>query len=198
MQGALSGLYALDVEARVEDHLRPLDPDDPDAHRGEVLLVRHDPVDDAAELALLLDAPTREALARGALSWSQWLRCLEGVSHFVMVCWRVTHDRPVSQLELELQAEVDKFVVSVLLLARPTGEVGRSTRRVWEGLFAAPRFSDEAHTVQGQRYRAASRAAARYTRGLGRRYLVRRRIGPMLSELRGYYRASLEDKLRAR
>ncbi len=197
MQGALAGLYALDVEARVEDHLGTLDPADPEAHRGEVLLVRHDPHEDVAELALLLDPATREALGRGALSWSQWLRCLEGVSHFVMVCWRVDRARPVSELELELQAEVDKFVVSVLLLSRPSGELAGSARRVWEGLFAAPRFYDEANTLRGQRYRAASRAAARYTRAIGRRYLRRPRIGALLTELRAYYRASLEDKLRA-
>src|SRR5437016_10766241 len=43
---------------------------------------------------------------------------LEGVSHFLYLAWNAGHDRPVSLLELEMQAEVDKYVVSYWLLRR--------------------------------------------------------------------------------
>ena len=36
---------------------------------------------------------------------------VEGVSHFVYLIWRATRKEPVTQLELELQAEIDKFVL---------------------------------------------------------------------------------------
>ena len=43
---------------------------------------------------------------------------LEGVSHFLYLSWNAGHDKPVSLLELEMQAEVDKYVVSYWLLRR--------------------------------------------------------------------------------
>jgi len=39
---------------------------------------------------------------------------LEGVSHFLYLTWNAHYDRQVSLLDLELQAEVDKFVFAVL------------------------------------------------------------------------------------
>ncbi len=42
---------------------------------------------------------------------------LEGVSHFLCVAHHATHDRQVSLLTLELQAEIDKYVGSFLLLS---------------------------------------------------------------------------------
>ena len=41
---------------------------------------------------------------------------LEGVSHFMYLAWNAGHDRAVSLLELELQAEIDKYVASWWLL----------------------------------------------------------------------------------
>ena len=41
---------------------------------------------------------------------------LEGVSHFTYYAWNAARDKPVSLFELELQAEVDKFVTTGILL----------------------------------------------------------------------------------
>ncbi|MEZ5460161.1 MAG: hypothetical protein R3E65_12960, partial [Steroidobacteraceae bacterium] len=91
---------------------------------GEQLLV--DSGGDAAGcgVALYLDPlvlrrletndPTR-ALHAGNVA--DYLTVLEGVSHFVCVAWHAQHDRAVSLLALELQAEVDKYVATVTLLA---------------------------------------------------------------------------------
>ena len=43
---------------------------------------------------------------------------LEGVSHFLYLAWNAGHDKPVSLLELEMQAEVDKYVASYWLMRR--------------------------------------------------------------------------------
>jgi hypothetical protein len=43
---------------------------------------------------------------------------IEGVSHFLGVAWHATQERPVTCLELELQAEIDKYVLALLLAAR--------------------------------------------------------------------------------
>jgi hypothetical protein len=48
---------------------------------------------------------------------------LEGVSHFHYLCWNATYNKSVTLLELELQAEVDKYVTVLMLL----GAQGNST-----------------------------------------------------------------------
>jgi len=36
---------------------------------------------------------------------------LEGLSHFLYLIWNASHNRTVTLLEMELQAEVDKFIM---------------------------------------------------------------------------------------
>ena len=45
---------------------------------------------------------------------------LEGVSHFQYLIWCMEHARTVSLLELELQAEVDKYAAAMWLLLQQT------------------------------------------------------------------------------
>ena len=42
----------------------------------------------------------------------------EGVSHFTYYAWNAQLEKPVTLLEMELQAEVDKYVATTLLLLR--------------------------------------------------------------------------------
>ncbi len=63
------------------------------------------------------------ALNEGNLA--EYCTALEGVSHFVYSTWRLDRDLPVSLLELETQAEVDKYAVTVFLLADQQGGVIR-------------------------------------------------------------------------
>ncbi|MGH0028937.1 MAG: hypothetical protein ACQGVC_04040 [Myxococcota bacterium] len=110
---------------------------------------------------------------------------VEETSHLVCLAWHAAQRRPVSRLLLELQGEVDRYVVN-----RLRGRDGlRHFRRFrWEeGLDAASR----------SRYEAAHQAAHRYCRGLSRRYPERRHTGGLLRELRHFYRASGIQKLRA-
>lgn len=85
---------------------------------------------------------------------------LEGVSHFSYLMWNAGHARGVSQLELELQAEVDKYITSVWLLkAQNPGYFPRELRRaLFERTTLQPRLDAQAR----QLYSAASRHAARF------------------------------------
>ena len=67
---------------------------------------------------------------------------LEGVSHFLYLAWNAGHDKPVSLLELEMQAEVDKYVASYWLMRRQFPDAfrrsccgccssGRASTRAW-------------------------------------------------------------------
>jgi hypothetical protein len=121
---------------------------------------------------------------------------LEGVSHFHYVTWSARHDRSVSLLELEVQAEVDKYASALsLLLAQ---NEGRFPADLFRRLFAAcdllPHLNDE----ERRRYAEAHRCAARFCERLEARFLRRRQARPaaMLAELRSFYRLGSHAKLR--
>ena len=118
-----------------------------------------------------------------------FLLAVEGVSHFVYLTWRARHDHRVSALELELQAEVDKYVTCLLC-----GHIDRSAelrRRLFEEFSFEPDLDDE----ERARYLTANSNAQRYSASLERRYVVAGRIAEMLSELRRFYRLPLDGKL---
>ena len=112
---------------------------------------------------------------------------LEGVSHFVYLALCAAGHRRVSALELELQAEVDKFVCCVLL----KGGAGHELRR---RLYGDVHFHEDLDAVERDRYRTANAEAARYAEALERRFVRQDRVIEMLGELRRFYRMGLEDK----
>jgi hypothetical protein len=118
-----------------------------------------------------------------------FLLAVEGVSHFVYVTWRARHDHRVTALELELQAEVDKYVTCLLC-----GHIDRSAelrRRLFEQFSFEPDLDDD----ERARYLTANSNAQRYSASLERRYVVGGRIAEMLGELRRFYRLPLDGKL---
>ena len=89
-------------------------------------------------MSLYLDPALLERLTREdplqrlhAGNVADWWTALEGVSHFLYLAWNAGHDKPVSLLELEMQAEVDKYVASYWLLRRqfPRALSGRAAAR---------------------------------------------------------------------
>lgn len=119
---------------------------------------------------------------------------LEGVSHFSYLMWNAAHDRGVSQLELELQAEVDKYVASFWLLrAQNPGHLPVELRHV---LFEKTRVNTQLEPARQHLYAAASRYAARFcarlesTLGSERRVLRRAAV----TALRRFYRLGSTGK----
>ena len=163
---------------------------------GETLLVHED--DTGLSLSLYLEKKMLERLESAdplsALQVEQLddlCKVIEGLSHFNYVAWRAGQDRSLSLLELELQAEIDKFV-STMEIARDQGD-HELLNGLHERLFGNPRFHDELDHEQLERYRAASEYAGRFCRGLRQR-LVQSRDGA-LTELRHFYRMALNDKI---
>ena len=168
----------------------------------EELLLAETP--DGAGVALYLDpeilsrleaADPHHELTENNLA--DYCTALEGVSHFVYSTWRLERDLPVSLLELETQAEVDKYAITVFLLARQQG--GESyPAQVHARLFDRVNFDARLEPDQYERYRTAHRCAAHYCRRLERRFVNRGmlKIEAMVRELRSFYRLRHAAKLR--
>ncbi|HEX3949397.1 MAG TPA: hypothetical protein VHW95_06050 [Steroidobacteraceae bacterium] len=150
---------------------------------------------DPAILSRLEAADPHRALTEGNLA--DYCTALEGVSHFVYSIWGLQRDLPVSLLELEMQAEVDKYAITVFLLAEQLG--GDSyPQHVHPRLFDRVSFDARLEPDQYERYRTAHTLAARYCRRLERRFVNRgvARIEAMVRELRRFYRLRHAAKLR--
>jgi hypothetical protein len=117
----------------------------------------------------------------------------EGVSHFLYLSHVASLDRHVSLLELEAQAEVDKFALCALL--HWGRDAGRWARALSERLFARVRFHPHLSSQERDRYQDANRLAHRY---VGRLLTLvdRGSMDRLLSELRHAYRLGAEAKLR--
>jgi len=195
LQRGLEELYRLDAGACVDDFV--IDEASRDRVVGarrprEQLLVCEAEgemsvalfVDPAALANLAANDPAR-TLDDG--NFGDFLLAVEGVSHFVytLACARV--DRAVSQLELELQAEVDKYVTCLL--------VGAPSRVLRHRLFADAIYEPDLDADERERYRAANDNAHRYAAWLEATYVEPGKIPDMLGELRRFYRDSLAAKL---
>jgi hypothetical protein len=159
----------------------------------EQLLVREE--DGELGMGLFVDGAALENLERNDPSrrldddnFADFCVALEGVSHFVYLALCAAGHRRVSALELELQAEVDKFVCCVLL--QGPGGGGALRRR----LYGDVRFLDDLDDDERDRYRTANAEAARYAEALERRFVREDRVSDMLGELRRFYRMPLDDK----
>lgn len=209
LQSLLARINGVEVPHDVRDFLitdrralRQWDPAAAEAGTEETLLVREH--DDELDLALYLDAALLARLdASAPLSrladdnLDDFCTALEGVSHFQCVAWCAQHDRPVSVLTLELQAEIDKYTTSVLLAGTQRG--GRLAHGLHARIFEQVRFRDGLAAEARELYSAANRYAARFCRRLEDRFLRRRhsRVEAMLGELRRFYRLGDAAKLQA-
>ena len=120
-----------------------------------------------------------------------FLLAVEGVSHFIYAICSAKVERKISQLELELQAEVDKYTTCLLQTdaSAPASELLR--RR----LFGDAEYEPDLDADEHHRYRAANDNAQRYAQFLEDAFVTRRRIPEMLAELRRFYRLPLAEKL---
>jgi hypothetical protein len=175
VQRKLEHFYALERAPDVVDFVHTAEPG-----RRETLLVRES--DDALEIRLVLPPlgdPT---------SLDRFLQLVEGVSHFVYVAERARTNLPATRLELELQAEVDKFVV----LARGDRIDSEQARALHGRLYERVRYLHPADSEDGERYRLANDLAARFVARLLERSAE---VGGVVRTLRRFYRSGQAEKI---
>ena len=199
MQDQLEAIY--DIECpRASDFL--LHPEQAERLRSpesdEELWLHED--EDGLEVGLYYSAALRTHLGERSLHDAGWLapgldaycRLAEGVSHFLYLARSAALGRRLSMLELEAQAEVDKFA-SLVLHGWPSLE-GRSARELHSRLFRDVSYRPGLGPEERFRYTEANRLAALFTARLVA-HVVARRLDRLLEALRYAYRLGAEAKM---
>ncbi|MBT8123374.1 MAG: hypothetical protein KJO81_00950, partial [Gammaproteobacteria bacterium] len=101
------------------------------------------------------------------------------------------HDRPVSQLELELQAEVDKFVSATAILGLEKNKA--FMQEIWSLLFSQPKFNENLEKENLARYMKANKYASKYCLNLIG--MNNKTTKCFHNELRRFYRLNQRAKL---
>ncbi len=110
----------------------------------------------------------------------------EGVSHFLYAAWSAAHDRPISPLELEVQAEVDKF--ALLLDAVPPSAWEQAAPLLLRLLFENFRLHPALDAKARALYLEANRLAARVCHRLATTHARRADRAGTRQWLRSFYR----------
>ena len=200
LQGQLESIYEVRSGPRIEDFLTTdqnfaaTATQSPRLAREQILLQEEG---DDLWLSLYLDPdiyasldrhPAPESMCQAQAS--EFCMAVEGVSHFLYLCWNANFQREVTQLELELQAEVDKY----LLLSNCVAAEWREQLHPW--LFEQWQFEEHLNEEQQLRYEDANRYAGKYCRTLEQRFLRIGKQKQMVKELRRFYRKTQTQKIR--
>jgi hypothetical protein len=171
----------------------------PNASPDEALLVLEN--GDTLHVALFLDDRVLAQLSRGpGEPWSQarlsgFCAAAEGVSHFLYLAQRAGQGGQVSQLELEAQGDIDKYL-AVLLQLWATGR-RRASPELRRRLFERVRLRPGLSAQERDRYRLASTLAAACARAWEARYVLAGRLDALLRDARRLYRLAGGEKFSA-
>lgn len=202
LQKLLATIYDAPTAHGVEDFLltQPVLPGP--ATADEQVFVAGTP-DGGAEIGVFLDPQVLQRLQAANpfdglhdANLADFCTVMEGISHFHYLAWNAGHDRGVSRLELELQAEIDKYISGRWLLCRQRSS--RDARDLHWGLFGRARVDRELAGADYGLYVTAHCYAARYCRDLDQRLGSDRRVArrAAVAELRRFYRSGPARKLR--
>ncbi len=204
LQTLLGEIYGVDTPYDVYDFLitdselaRELQGDGATRDIDEKLLIRERP--ESAEVALFI---REELLARlsnndpraglDSDNLGDFWTVLEGISHFLYYMWNAALDKPITLMEMELQAEVDKFITTARLL-EAQGVMLPDRLHRW--LFELPRFHANLSDEELDRYQSANRYAGKYCVGLARHLAARHSHASLAGELQHFYRLSQPGKI---
>lgn len=125
-------------------------------------------------------------------NFSNFCAVLEGVSHFLYLVWNARHGKQISLLELEIQAEVDKFVFASLNMPSHQENGGD---RLLDKLFRDIAFQQDLSAEQLQRYQSANALAHQYCEWLTSEFALTPGERPLNAELARFYRKNAAAKI---
>jgi hypothetical protein len=209
LQDFIGDIYDVSIAHDVYDFLvtdrrhLPLAARNDDPTDEQLIVAQPEGDDGEVAMSLYLDPELLERLNRADPmehlhdgNVADYCTALEGVSHFLYLAWNAGHDKPVSLLELEMQAEVDKYVASYWLMRRQFPE--RFPAELLRLLFERTRIDPRLAAGREDMYREASRYAEKFCRRLEQSLRGadgRRSEAQVLTELRRFYRLTNARKV---
>lgn len=114
-----------------------------------------------------------------ASTWSRFAVYTEEISHFLFLMWRLQHDQELSLLDLEVQGEIDKFLL--------TADMWGVDHTTMEQTFGRYDLHDELSQAEKKRYHHAHFLG----KGFAKNIITKKwRYGTMMRFLREFYRKS--------
>jgi hypothetical protein len=195
----LEELYELDSGLDPETLVVPM-------RHGEAavreLLLFRETDDGVLEVALAIDAATLQRFESDEMEWTlgdeglgDALPVLEGLSHLVYLAEAARCERPVSGLELETQAEVDKLAIC-LLHHWPQARRSADAREKFAALVDRLYYRFEIVPTDAElraRYDTANRVALGFSRRL-KPAVEAGRLDELRRLLQRFWRASMTEK----
>jgi hypothetical protein len=187
-------LYQIESQHRAEDFVHA-----DSTHRpGTLVLFDESKNKDSLSIGILFSKEVRETLAKfpkwpsgeiTTLELSALSVATEEISHFHYLIFHVQQGRAVSQLELELQGEIDKFLVAYF--ASPS----QSFDQLFESFFQKFRWTESLTEEQRERYQDAHQLARRFVLKLRQELESTQVPEEVFEKLRRYYRLSKSEKI---
>lgn len=204
LQSLLARIYGIDIDANVTDYLvtdksfLAAMSDRSVSNADEVLFLLEE--DGTLDISLYLNDLMLQRLAASnpyadlsQNNLDDFCKVLEGVSHFVYIAWNALNDKCVTRLELELQAEIDKYV-STRLLIESQSKTGIVSDNLVAHLFDDVQYHEGLEADVLERYKQANGMGGRYCHSLQRRFPAQRLTAEMMQELRAFYRMPQPEK----
>ncbi len=207
LQRQLERIYEIEIPHSVDDYLitdravmKSLQGHGGSGHsevEEQLLIVQEG---DSVDIALFVDNEILSRLAQDdpgarlhAGNLAYYCTAMEGVSHFMYLIWNAGYERGVSLMELEMQAEIDKYVSTAFLFGQQGS--GRIPSNLYRWLFEKPVFDSSLDRASLERYRDANYYASKYCARLEKRYLNRNGRAGILNDLRKLYRLTNHAKI---
>lgn len=206
IQQRIESIYGIEVQESAEDYLIDknelislLPANQSTFLPKELFLVNPNPEADTLEIALFFDESIRSNLANhnpfqtiNNQNISDFCTLIEGVSHFVYYLHKASLEHDVTQLELELQAEIDKFVLLSFCLEVDHVDRIKFLNLLFEGYF----LHDNLDENQVERYHTASQLARKYCYEILQDLKRSTNWQEVIHEIRTFYTLRQEQKIK--
>ncbi len=162
-----------------------------------------DDPESSLDLGIYLSSSVRETLHNFHLWVSPWsveqlnafcVAC-EEVSHFHYLLYNVNKSRPISQFELELQGEVDKFVLSLFSHFDVSSRPQEKFEFLMSQLFEQFRLISSLEESQRRRYLEANCFARRFVQKLKKYFSETHDFSKIIHQTRRFYQSDLATKM---
>jgi len=119
----------------------------------------------------------------------------EEISHFHYLVDRFQLEHTVTQLELELQGEIDKFLLIFFLTQQASKENPNLFEKIFDQVFSHFHWTRGLSSEDQQRYEQANTQARQFIKNFGESVWSRKSPEQCLDYLRHFYRLSQSEKL---